>query len=259
MLIIITMAIDPSSSSVVAAFLLLGLRKAGTPLEIASTPVSAAHPEEKARANSRISAIWVRGPSRPGSGTIVEVGRLGRGEVAAEVLHHPEHGHPQDGDHEAIGGDRKQRARLPDSPQVHRSQQDHQRAGHLDLVRCDPAARRRGVLHARGDRHRHGEHVVDQQGAGHGHARGLAQVDRGHLVVAPAARVGVDVLTVRRHHGEHHHADRDPDLPGPGVRRGAGHRQHDEDLVRGVGDRRQRVTGEDRQRDPLGKQRLAQL
>ena len=33
----------------------------------------------------------------------------------------------------------------------------------------------------------------------------------------------------------------------------------EEDLVRGVGDRGQRVAGEDRQRDPLGQQRLAQL
>ena len=40
-------AMVPSSSSVVAAFLLFGFRKAGTPLEIASTPVSAAQPEEK--------------------------------------------------------------------------------------------------------------------------------------------------------------------------------------------------------------------
>ena len=36
----------------VAAFLLFGFWKAGTPLEIASTPVSAAQPEEKARASS---------------------------------------------------------------------------------------------------------------------------------------------------------------------------------------------------------------
>ena len=41
----------PSSSNVVAAFLLFGFLKAGTPLEMASTPVSAAQPEEKARAN----------------------------------------------------------------------------------------------------------------------------------------------------------------------------------------------------------------
>ena len=50
-LIIIVIAIVPSSSSVVAAFLLLGLRNAGTPLEIASTPVSAAQPDENARAS----------------------------------------------------------------------------------------------------------------------------------------------------------------------------------------------------------------
>ena len=38
----IVTAMVPSSSSVVAAFLPLGLRNAGTPLLIASTPVSAA-------------------------------------------------------------------------------------------------------------------------------------------------------------------------------------------------------------------------
>ena len=54
MLSIIVTAIAPSSSSVVAAFLLFGLRNAGTPLEIASTPVSAAQPEENARASRKI-------------------------------------------------------------------------------------------------------------------------------------------------------------------------------------------------------------
>jgi hypothetical protein len=49
MLIIIVTAMPPSSSSVVAAFLRLGLRNAGTPLLIASTPVSAAQPDENAR------------------------------------------------------------------------------------------------------------------------------------------------------------------------------------------------------------------
>ncbi len=41
--------IRPISSRVVAAFLLLGFWNAGTPLEMASTPVRAAQPEEKAR------------------------------------------------------------------------------------------------------------------------------------------------------------------------------------------------------------------
>ena len=49
-------AMVPSSSSVVAAFLLLGFLKAGTPLEMASTPVRAAQPEENVRANSATMA-----------------------------------------------------------------------------------------------------------------------------------------------------------------------------------------------------------
>ena len=62
MLSSIVTAIAPSSSSVVAAFLDLGLRKAGTPLEIASTPVSAAQPEENARASRKIRAAWLTWP-----------------------------------------------------------------------------------------------------------------------------------------------------------------------------------------------------
>ena len=59
MLSIIVIAMVPSSSSVVAAFLLFGLRNAGTPLEIASTPVRAALPDENARAsrNTRASPV----------------------------------------------------------------------------------------------------------------------------------------------------------------------------------------------------------
>lgn len=69
-LTIIVTAIRPSSSSVLAALRLLGLRKAGTPLEIASTPVSAAQPEENARASRNTSPIVVSGWSQPSRGTI---------------------------------------------------------------------------------------------------------------------------------------------------------------------------------------------
>ena len=62
MLIIIVIAMAPSRKRVVAAFLLFGLRNAGTPLEIASTPVSAAQPEENARASRKIIATWVMSP-----------------------------------------------------------------------------------------------------------------------------------------------------------------------------------------------------
>src|SRR6185437_6415960 len=50
------MAMMPSSSSVVAALRLLGFLNAGTPLEMASTPVSAAQPEENARNNRNAMA-----------------------------------------------------------------------------------------------------------------------------------------------------------------------------------------------------------
>ncbi|CAM5655644.1 hypothetical protein SCYAM73S_01770 [Streptomyces cyaneofuscatus] len=49
-------ASSPIIASVVAAFLDFGLRKAGTPLLIASTPVRAAQPEEKARRRRKTSA-----------------------------------------------------------------------------------------------------------------------------------------------------------------------------------------------------------
>src|SRR3979411_2347794 len=55
-------AIRPNINRVVAAFLDLGFLNAGTPLLIASTPVSAAQPEEKAR-NSRKSSAK---PPSPG-------------------------------------------------------------------------------------------------------------------------------------------------------------------------------------------------
>ena len=68
------------------------------------------------------------------------------------------------------------------------------------------------VGHPGGDRHRHREHVVDQQRAGHRQPEPRAEVDRGHLVVAAAGRVGVHVLPVAGDHGQHHHDDgeRDP-------------------------------------------------
>jgi hypothetical protein len=69
-LIIIVTAIRPSSRSVVAALRDFGLRKAGTPFEIASTPVSAAHPDENARASRKISPSVVSGCSQPGAATI---------------------------------------------------------------------------------------------------------------------------------------------------------------------------------------------
>ena len=52
----------PSSSSVVAALRDFGFRNAGTPLLIASTPVSAAQPDENARATRNTIANPMMSP-----------------------------------------------------------------------------------------------------------------------------------------------------------------------------------------------------
>jgi hypothetical protein len=52
----IAQASRPIISSVLRAFLAFGLRNAGTPLAMASTPVSAVHPDEKARSAKKINA-----------------------------------------------------------------------------------------------------------------------------------------------------------------------------------------------------------
>ena len=67
----IVTAIVPSSSSVVAAFLLLGLRNAGTPLLIASTPVSAAQPDENARMRRNTAAKPMKPSANCGVGARV--------------------------------------------------------------------------------------------------------------------------------------------------------------------------------------------
>ncbi len=91
-LIIIVTAIIPSSSSVVAALRDFGLRNAGTPLEIASTPVSAAQPEENARASRKIRATVVSGSSQPGCGAISRTALSTSGRVPLSIRMKP-HAH----------------------------------------------------------------------------------------------------------------------------------------------------------------------
>ncbi len=182
----------------------------------------------------------------------VREGALGRPDRAVD--RHPEHG-----EHEAVGRDREERTRLADAAQVHRRQRHHQHAGHGGLVTGEHRDRRSRVLDAGRHRHGHRQHVVDEQRGGHRHPGPLAEVDLGDLVVTAAAGVGVHVLPVGGHHREHHDRDGDVDPPAEDVRRGAGHREHDEDLVRCVGHRRQRVAREDGQRDALRQQRVSQL
>ncbi|GAA3411091.1 hypothetical protein GCM10018952_18340 [Streptosporangium vulgare] len=165
----------------------------------------------------------------------------------------------EDGEHEGVGGDREGRARLPDPAQVDDRQQHDDDDRDQRLVLGDVRDGGAHVVDAVGDRDRDGQHVVDHQGAGDGQTRVRAEVDGGDLVVAAPAGVGVHVLPVRRHDGEHHHDDGDGD-PGAEVVEGDPREgEDDEDLLRGVGHGREGVTREDGQRDALGEQLLVQL
>ena len=121
MLSSIVTAIVPSSSSVVAAFLLLGLRNAGTPLEIASTPVRAAQPDENARSEQEDQREAAEAAGEVLGSRQAEVRDSDLGQVA-----HRRTGRsrtiamPMIDDHEAVGRDRERRARLADAAQVHR-------------------------------------------------------------------------------------------------------------------------------------------
>ena len=107
---------------------------------------------------------------------------------------------------------------------------------------------------ARGDRHRDGEDVVDEQRrAGH-ERRVLAEVLAAHHVAAATARVGEDRLAVRRdddrQEDRHRDPDRDQRVESEGEARGAD-RDDEEDLLGGVGGGRDGVGGEGRERDRL--------
>ncbi len=127
-------AITPSSSRVVAAFLLLGFWKLGTPLLMASTPVRAAAPEEKARSSRKAPAS----PTRPSSKPACRHDREGCGrrlaQLAGDGLEDADGGHAQDGRHEDVGGDGEDAAGFLDAAQVHEGQDDHADGGDQRLL-----------------------------------------------------------------------------------------------------------------------------
>ena len=161
---------------------------------------------------------------------------------------------------EAVGGDREHGPGLPHAAQVH--QRDHGHDDHRDDrgVRLQRGERRGQVRHARGHRHRDGQRVVDHQCAGDRQANPLPEVGAGHLVVPAAGRVRVHVLPVGGHHDQHQHPDgqRDPRRVA-GEQRDAADRQHDQDLLGGVGHGGERVAGEHREGYPLRQQCVAEF
>ena len=61
---------NPSQARTMRALRASGGRKAGTPSDTASTPVSAAQPEEKARSTRKSDRSWVTARSAVGGGGV---------------------------------------------------------------------------------------------------------------------------------------------------------------------------------------------
>ena len=82
---IIVIASAPSIARVAAALALFGFLNAGTPLLIASTPVSAAQPDENARSSRNAPARVIRPPSNAGWVSVANraLSAIGRVPVSA--------------------------------------------------------------------------------------------------------------------------------------------------------------------------------
>ncbi len=186
-------------------------------------------------------------------------GRGVRQAVPEELANEPPRDHAEHRDDEDIRRDREGGAGLLGATKVDRRQQDHARHRDGDLVPLEDRDRAREVLGGRRDRHRDREDVVDPKGAGDAEPGVGSKVDGGDLVVTATTLVGLHVLAVGRHHRQHDEGDDQADLPRVRVGAHAGERQRQEDLVRGVRHRGQRIAREDRQRNALGEKRLAEL
>ena len=200
-------AIVPMIASVAAAFFACGRLKAGTPLEIASTPVSAVAPCENAFRRAKIVIPATRrAPCRSAPDTGITLGQPPTHSTKPTSDQH------EDGDHEAVRGDREQRARLLRPPKVDQSDEhDEDQIDSNTLCwfahgNAEPMAK-----HARGDRHDHRHHVVEQQRRGRDEPGEHAQVLLADDVGAAAARVGANRLPIGAHHDRHQGRDGEGD------------------------------------------------
>src|SRR5205823_12586772 len=100
------------------------------------------------------------------------------------------------------------------------------------------------------------EHVVGQQGGARDETRQRAQVVLRDDVGTAARLVRLDRLRVRERHDREQGGDPDRDRQDQVQRRGGGREQHDHPGPGRIGDRGERVGGEDRQRQELREERL---
>ncbi len=167
---------------VMPAFLLRGSLKAVMPFEMASTPVRAVVPLEKACSSKK-------GGHGLGRVDHFQVRRVDhRAERAGNQAEDaPSDGHQHHHDEE-IGGDGKSGARFFDPAQVDQHDKNDHAHSDLDTVRKELRISRDDLGHTRRDGNRHGEDVIGQQGGAGGLGGQLTQVIAGDDVGAAAVR-----------------------------------------------------------------------
>ena len=206
-------------------------------------------------------------PERPaGEAAALEVALVERHrrQVAQVAACQPvSHQHGEDDD-VGVHGDGEHRARGPHAAEVGDGDDGDQGQPQLDAPVHQAAQRRQRDHggHARRDRHRHGQDVVDHQGGAGDESRVATEVLAAHDVGAAPARVGEDRLPVGDHDQRQQHGDDDRDrhqlAQAQGQARGPGGGD-EEDLLGGVGRRRDGVGRERGQGQYLGQALLVLL
>ena len=171
-------------------------------------------------------------------------------EIRAEEADDDEREKREDVD---VGRAREQPPRLLQPAQVrHRHQGDETDAEH-DAVVEELGERRVDRRDTGGHRYRDGEHVVDQDRRARHQRRHLPEVLARHDIAAAPLRVGLDRLAVAgdddREQDAHDESEGDDVIERRHARHG---HEHEQDLLRRIGRRRDRVAGEHGESDGLG-------
>ena len=156
--------------------------------------------------------------------------------------------HQQGRSHEEVRGRREDVPRLPDATQVAQRHEDDEEHAQGHGPGQQLRQRRGDLRDRRGDRHRDGQDVVDEEGAGGDQRWQPAEVLLGDGVGAAAVRVGDADLAIAGRDHRQQDGDGDGHLEAEDEGDGAGHDEDAQDLLGGVGARADGVGAEDGER-----------
>ena len=241
-------AITPIDISVLAALRACGRRNAGDAVrDRLDAGQRAAARGERAQEHDEADAA--------GEPDMRRIGHVRRRPAEDEAAHEADGDRGADRDDEAVRGQGEHEARLAHAAQVDEHEHDEHAEAQLDRVRRELGHRRGDRQHAGGDRDGGGQHVVGRAATRPPRARPVcAEVLLRHDVRAAAVGVGEDRLPVREDDHDEQRRDDRRDRDDQAARGDRRRDQHDEARLGRVGDGRERVRGEDRQRDPAREQ-----